>query len=168
MEQIVTKKSNKFLDAIRNNKKIQIIIVISCLIICLFILFANFNGSKNKQTTSASNNYIDLLEEKLSRVLSQVEGAGKVSVIINVESGSQTVIATTTSIMQTNSGVEKTETPILVNGKPVVLKELNPNIVGVLIVAEGGKDILTLTRLQQATMSLLDININQIEILSMK
>jgi stage III sporulation protein AG len=42
-----------------------------------------------------------------------------------------------------------------------------PKIKGVLIIAEGANSIASINKLQQATISLLDININQIEILSM-
>jgi stage III sporulation protein AG len=49
-----------------------------------------------------------------------------------------------------------------------VIKEKFPEITGVLIVAEGGQSISVLKRIQQATVSLLDINLNQIEILTMK
>ena len=50
----------------------------------------------------------------------------------------------------------------------MVLKELYPEIIGVLIVAEGANNIMVLNKLQQATVSLLDIEPKQIEILSMK
>jgi stage III sporulation protein AG len=55
-----------------------------------------------------------------------------------------------------------------VNGKTVVVKEMYPKIIGVLIVAEGAGNIGVMTRIQKATTSLLDIEINQIEILTMK
>ena len=58
--------------------------------------------------------------------------------------------------------------PIIINGETVVLKELYPKIAGVLIVAEGANSISVFSRIQQAAVSLLDININQIEILTMR
>ena len=47
-------------------------------------------------------------------------------------------------------------------------KENYPEITGVLIVAKGANSISVLTKIQNATTSLLDININKIEILTMK
>ena len=58
--------------------------------------------------------------------------------------------------------------PILVNGKTVVLKELYPKISGVLIVAEGADKLTVYNKIQQATLSLLDVKASQIEILAMK
>ena len=169
-----TKKNNyisNILDKIRSNKKVQYIIVavFLCIILCI-VLF----GFKEKDTNTVQNDdpissYVNTLESKLSYVLSNVSGAGKVSVIISVESGMETVLAMQTITKENASGQIETQTsPIIINGKTVVIKQLYPKITGVLIVAEGANSISVMTKLQQATMSLLDIEINQIEILTMK
>ena len=163
----MNEKKMKFIDKIKSNKKIQYIVIAVLSILVIFIVF--FNGkSKTTEEVSAEVNYVSNLETKLEKTLSQVDGAGKVSVVINVESGMETVLATKTVTTENSSGKHTETTPILVNGKTVVIKELNPEITGVLIVCEGAKSIAVLNKLQQATMSLLDININKIEILSMK
>ena len=117
---------------------------------------------------SSVDEYVANLEDRLSSTLSKVEGAGNVSVVITVESGMETVLAVESTTTKTADGTETVEKPILVNGKVVVLKELYPEITGVLIVSKGANNIAVLRRLQDATVSLLDINVNQIEILSMK
>ena len=117
---------------------------------------------------STSEQYVQSLEKRLSSTLSKVEGVGKVSVVINVESGMETILAMKTTVVETSSGKETTQTPLLVNGKTVVVKEKYPNIVGVLIVCEGAGNISVLYKIQQATVSLLDIELKQIEILTMK
>ena len=100
--------------------------------------------------------------------MSKVKGVGKVSVVITIDGGVETVLAYKTTQTKSSDGdIETTTTPVMVNGKTVVLKELFPEIKGVLIVAEGVESISILSKLQQATISLLDININQIEILAM-
>jgi stage III sporulation protein AG len=80
----------------------------------------------------------------------------------------ETVLAMETATRETSNGIETIETPVLVNGKTIVLKELYPEITGVVIVAEGADSIAVLSKIQQATVSLLDINVDQIEILTMK
>ena len=114
------------------------------------------------------NAYVEELENKLSQTLSKVSGAGNVSVVITVESGMQTVLANKTVTTTNSNGTTTEESPIIVNGKTVVLKELYPKIIGVLIVAQGANNIAVLNKLQQATVSLLNIELNQIEILTMK
>ena len=160
-----------FLEKIRTNKKVQYIIitVFVAVILCVFLF-----GGTSKQTNIVKNydpisNYVISLENKLSNVLSNVSGAGNVSIVISVESGMETVLAMQTIIKESASGQIETQTsPIIINGKTVVLKEMYPKVKGVLIVAEGANSIAVMTKLQQATMSLLDIEINQIEILTMK
>lgn len=158
--------SKTFIKALKENKKIQLLIVFSLVLLILIIGYVYIN-SKNQSQVVASNDYVNSLEEKLSNVLSDVDGIGRVKVIINVESGMETVLASKVTETQSGNVTERVETPIIVNGETVVLKEMYPKIKGVLIIAEGANSIASINKLQQATISLLDININQIEILSM-
>ncbi len=163
-------KLRQFLIKIKSNKKILVILFI---ILFSLIIVSLIPYNKNETTSTTENlvgveAYVDSLEKKLSSVLTKVDGVGKVSCVITIKSGMETVLAMKTTQTQTSNGVEIVETPILVNGKTVVLKELYPEIKGVLVVAEGAKNIAVMTRIQQAITALLDININKIEILSMK
>lgn len=163
--------TNNLLEKIRKNKKLQLILIVTLILIILFTLIfsSNNNEEKSAQNTDEITTYVNNLENKLSNVLSQIEGAGSVSVIITVESGWETVLAMKTITQTDINGATTTEsTPILVNGKTVVVKELYPKIVGVLVVASGAKNISVMTKLQQATTSLLDVDINKIEILAKK
>ncbi|MBQ8197622.1 MAG: hypothetical protein IJZ73_06155 [Clostridia bacterium] len=162
-------KSSNLISELKNNKAFKIIAIIILVIAIILILFgSSFTSKKNTQTSSTIEQYVYSLEEKLTETLSAVKGAGKVKVVITVESGMETVLAMKTTVTETASGTETVETPILVNGKTVVVKELYPEIVGVLIVAEGADSLSVMSKLQQATVSLLDVNVNQIEILTMK
>ena len=116
----------------------------------LFSFFGFNNEKESDQTVFNSDNYVSALENRLSKTLSEVDGAGKVSVIITVESGLETIIATEKTISETNGSKETVESPIIVNGKTVVLKELYPKISGVVIVAEGADNIAVMQKIQQA------------------
>ena len=162
-------KSSNLINEWKNNKVFKIIAIIILVIAIILILFGNnFATKKQTQTSSVIEQYVASLEERLTETLSAVKGAGKVKVVITVESGMETVLAMKTTVTETSSGTETVETPILVNGKTVVVKELYPEIIGVLIVAEGAENLAVMSKLQQATVSLLDIGVKQIEILSMK
>lgn len=161
-------KNNAF-DKIFKDKKIRFFIVAVLAILVFVIMFCNFSdGNKDSSQTDEVTAYVNNLEKTLSEMLTEIDGAGKVKVAISVASGRETVLATKTTITQTESGTQKEETPIIVNGKTVVLKELYPEITGVLIIAEGADSIKVLNKIQQATTSLLNIDINRIEILTMK
>ena len=111
--------------------------------------------------------YVKDLENRLEKTLSKVKGAGEVSVVITVDSGKETVLASEKVTVTEDGRTTVTESPIMVNGKPVVLKENYPEIVGVLIVAQGANSISVMKNLQQAAVSLLNINLSRIEILAM-
>ncbi len=163
-------KTKAALAKFSQGKKLQYILI--CIIIAILILTLIINFSQNEDgvhvETNSANEYVTELEKKLSYALSKVEGVGDVSVVIKVESGMETVLATKKVTTKNSDNEEIEETPIIVNGKTVVLKEKYPKITGVLIVAKGANKIAVLNKIQQATVSLLDIELNQIEILTME
>ncbi len=158
----------KLIEKVRNNKKLQYVLIISLvlLIIVIYAVSGLIKSNSNKVINSAS--VVSDLESRLTETLNKVEGAGKVSVVINVESGMQTVLAMKTIVTENSSGKTVEESPLIVNGETVTIKELYPEITGVLIVAEGADNIVVYRKLQQATTSLLNVNVNKIEILKMK
>ncbi len=163
-------KDNAFLKKLLSSKKNKtIIIVLLIVILVLSLVFSNIKKNVNsKENIVVAPDYQSEMEQRLSKTLSKVEGAGKVSVIINLKSGMQTVIAMETTVTETKDGRITVETPVIVNGKTIVLKELYPEINGVIIVAEGAKNISVYNKLLQATMSLFNIKADKIEILTMK
>lgn len=163
------KSKFNFIKKIKDNKKLHyILIVILAIIAIILSIFSWGIKSKNTDNLDEVGAYVVDLESRLCETLNKIDGVGKVSVMISVKSGMETVLAMKTTITETANGKEIVETPILVNGKTVVLKENYPEISGVIIVAEGAKSIAVLNKIQSATVSLLDINVNQIEILTMK
>ncbi len=167
----VESTSKSFLGRLKNNKKTQyaVMCIVSALLILLVLVGNVFNKTAEQCETSDSVSvYVAGLEERLTKILCEVDGVGKASVAIKVESGAESVLAMKTTVTETANGTETLETPILVNGKPVVLTELYPKISGVLIVAEGAGNLLTLRKIQQATVSFLGVELNKVEILTMK
>ena len=166
-----SQKISDLIEKVKNNKKIKYLLIgLLLAVLILAILFSSINKIKggNEDTLIQNTDFVSSLESKLSQTLSKVDGVGKVSVVIMVKSGMETVLAMKTTVTETSNGTETVQTPIIVNGDTIVVKELYPEITGVLIVAEGAENITVMKRLQQATVSLLDVKIDQIEILGMK
>ena len=158
---------------IKRDKKAQYILIGFIVVVILIAMFVSSNKPEETTTPTVSQTdqvslYVYDLENRLSNTLSKVKGVGSVSVVITVESGKETVLAMTTTTKDTLNGKEVEQTPVVINGKTVVVKENNPKITGVLIVAKGADSIAVMTKIQQATMSLLNIDLCQIEILTMK
>lgn len=148
----------------KNKNNLLLVIAISIVVVILFlVLFIDFD----KKDTNSSD-YATVLENKLEDTLSSALGIGKVNVLITLSSISNQEIAyeTTTTV---NAGITETiKKPILVNGEPVITKKLYPEILGVLIVAEGADNYLTQYNIISVTTTLLKINADKVNVLTMK
>lgn len=151
-EQTVTGKIRaKF----NSGKLFEVIAVVALIVAVIVIVFTTFTDKESVSAGSGSEEYAADLEKRLASVLSEIRGAGEVAVFITVASEGEKVIATEKIINEDGS---VTETPLLSGGEVVVLEEKNPEITGVLIVAEGADDLNVRFNLLEATASVLDID----------
>lgn len=177
----------KFDDFLQRIKKIKHIEVIFCIVLIAIMLIVYAGWQKSEKTskegdTQSVSAYAET-EKRLAAVLSKIEGAGKVECMITYDGTSELVTAISTSqntvTREDNSGgsslktvtSDENTTPVMVtiNGEqvPVVLKEINPKIVGVIIVAEGASDVGVRLRLQKAAATVLNLDANKIQIFTM-
>ena len=118
------------------------------------------------------------LEEKLKNILSQIEGAGEVDVMITYESSEeiQPAFNTNTTTEETKEvdqqGGERTGTTSSENktmitsssNEPIVIKTNQPKINGVIVVATGAKDLTVKETLYSAVQTALQVQGHQVEI----
>lgn len=162
-----------------------VILAIGIGIILISDFYSDLNRSDSVQekepsaTGQTMNNeesdYVRNLENQLSVVLSQIGGAGKVSVMITLKTGTEiipakdeTISDKTTNEKDTEGGTRiineqnTTDKVVFKNeqggaSEPLVLKEINPEIKGVIIVAEGAKDPKVKLKLTEAVQTVLDV-----------
>jgi len=165
-------KKNPLIEKIKSIKHIDIILLIVFFILLLLIAFSNFNfsfldSSNNSVKASSniyymsSNEYIDNIENKLTEILSKIEGAGKVKVMITLEQAPMYEVIDVKSDKTTIG-----ELIDLDNKDLKVINEILPQIKGVVIVASGANNIMVKTNLLNATETLLNIDTNCIQIFS--
>ncbi|MGN1318979.1 MAG: hypothetical protein ACI4VF_08160 [Lachnospirales bacterium] len=155
-------------DFLYKDKKIFALIIIA-VILGIVLLSSDNKVSEIKEEKVIENSD---LEKDLENILSKVKGAGRVSVMITYKSGDEKIIAYNTDNQNEKreegfSANEKKEIALAENS-PVILKEVKPEIEGVLIVCEGGGDINVKNNLIRASMALLNVDVNKIEVLIMK
>ena len=134
----------------------------------MIISFDKSVVNKENEVTNSDKTYEQQLENKLKEVLSDIDGVGKVSVAVTTESDGEKIIAFEKTKTTENGKITELEKPVYENGKEVVLREDKPKISGVLVVCQGANNISVIKRIQQAVISLLNVNINDIEIIKMK
>lgn len=142
-------------------------------------------SQKESETTLTEDDYVAALEKKLKEVLSKVDGVGKVEVMITLKSSAEKVVEkdipnTRSEVTETDSeGGERitkestsTETTVYVqeeNGgsSPYVIKELEPKIGGVIVIAEGGGNPVAARNISEAIMALFEVEVHKIKVMKM-
>lgn len=111
---------------------------------------------------------LEALEEKLSRTLSQVEGAGKVTVTLTVKSGMEQVPVTdrsTSSGERENRVEEKTVVVNTGSGQEAVVRvQRSPVFQGALVVCEGAGQAEVRLAMTQAVSALTGLGADRITV----
>jgi len=143
----------------------------------------NYNQMNGTYNLTNDDNYTTELQEQLSTILSKIAGAGKVSVMITYKSGKELVTQKDKSIVdkvtdeKDNDGGTRIineysvdDKTVMVNqqggsSQPIVVKEINPEIKGVIVVAEGAWDSKVKLKISQAVQTVLDIPAYRVTVL---
>ena len=145
------KSKFKWIEKLKNIKHIEIYITLIFAIVLILIFFSSMGSSKKSTTSYSKSNttqqttitaYIDNMENKLEQILSQVQGASNVSVMVTLDMSGSTVkdnIITTSEF---------------------------PDIKGIVIVAKGVENTAVKMNILKAVQAVIDISSGRIEILS--
>lgn len=185
----------KFLNSLKiksnKNKTIEKIIVVLVIGI-IFMIIGDFGSDKkediNKQYLKNEPEVLPIeqsIEEKMEDILSKIEGAGKVKVMVTYKTSKEIIhqIEQKESINDTKEddgggGIRETKQHEISknitfeedNGlkKAIIKKEIEPLIKGVVVVAEGAGDDNVKMNLQMAAKILTDIPIHKISVFVME
>ncbi|MEG1311783.1 MAG: stage III sporulation protein AG [Romboutsia sp.] len=172
----------------KDKKKIYSLLSLGVVCAIVLIVLPNFSkdnqsGEKddknNKPTEEVENNSNDSLESKLKSILSQIEGAGELDVMITFESSEeiQPAFNSNTNTEETKEvdaqGGERTVTTSSENktmitsnsNTPIVLKTNEAKIKGVVVVSSGAGNAHVKEMLYSAVQTALQISGHQIIIL---
>ena len=121
------------------------------------------------------------VEVRAANILSQINGAGQVEVMVTFKTATEHVVATeerTEEVESNNSGAvsqsRKQEVSIVLtedgkgNRTPIVLTQNTARVEGVVIVAEGGDQAVVKNALTSAAQALFDVPVHKIVVLKMK
>lgn len=141
-------------------------------------------GTKNTKD-NASNEYVKKLEEELKSKLRLVEGIGEVDVMITLKSSRELIpLKDSPYTQETNneadgnggsrisSNIKKEEETVLITNEegdkiPYVVKEIEPEVEGVVVIARGGGDQNIVGEIIDAVEVLFGIPTHKIKVMKM-
>lgn len=172
----------KLLEQIGIRKAILLLLASVCLIILSFPHSSDEKTDRKEETTEmqSENTDVEALEKRLVQTLSKVDGVGKVKVMITLKSSKEAVLNKDTPYEEeeekngesTRKSVSSEEETVLIeeDGKsvPYVIKELEPEIEGVVIIAQGGANASVQKDITEAVTALFNVQANKVKVLKME
>ena len=172
-------------------------IVIFFLLGVFFLLIAtpvsDLTGNRKKQKstktgtsqqTQEKDAYITALENKLEQTIEGMEGAGKVDVMITLKDNGEKILDKNQpyeSEEETNTEenkeskknrIQNNQETVLVetegNTEPIIVRELYPDIEGVVVVCEGGDNSALTVKIKEAVQALFSIDAHKIVVCKSK
>ena len=171
------------------NKKLRTPLLAGCVLLLAVVLFVPTSGdsSKKKEVVSETvqqtdrESYVLALEKRVERILEQIDGVGSVDVMISLRDTGQKVVQEDTTSEKTDlqeedgSGGSRTSTSqseqtktIFENDSPYVVQTLEPQIEGIVIVAEGADAAAKVSEIHSAVLALFDLPGHKIQVLKKK
>lgn len=162
-------------EALEKNKKLRTILyaVLIILALAIFLTSGLFGGGKNTNKSSgrteeeqmgefSNTEEARMLEARLEDILSQMQNAGQVRVMVTFDNAQEKVIAADEQKSSGSSGISEASRPVKTSGSggesPIILTERMPKIRGVIVIAEGAADISVRFSLAAAVSTVLGID----------
>ncbi len=159
-------KNKSFLrlkELVQKENRARLAVLLGAVAMLLLLLSELFTPSEKPAAASAAptdeSAYRQQLEQQLSDLIAQVEGAGRTTVMITLESGEETIYALDTLSGQT----QQQQTHVLLDdGTALAQTVCTPRVCGVAVVCEGGGDVRVAVRITELVGALLDVPSNRI------
>ena len=135
--------------------------------ILLVVVILTSIKSTNSETTSltSTESYVLQTEKKLKKSIEKIDGVKSATVTITVFEGIQTIIAEDVKISEENGKKTNTSSPVLVNGKPIVLGEIYPEIAGVVVICNCSDSLAVRMSVLDVVTMMLDVPCDRVRII---
>ncbi len=129
--------------------------------------------AESEKAGDFENDYKTKLERQLESILGQVEGVGRIRVMVSLKDSGDIKLAQDVSKEKSaeaeggSSEKEEYKTLLTEGEQPYIINKSRPEIEGVLIIAEGGGNMSVKSSLIGACSALFGIEANKTEVLKM-
>ena len=145
---------SKIRDKLKTSPKLVIYLIAT--LICIVLLLLMNSQSENKAVSddvsaiTPNSQYKDALEKELEEIITKIDGVGKVTVMLTVDS-------TYSYEYVSDTKNNESETVIIGNKEALISKISNPKISGVLVVCSGGDSVKVKEKIINSVATVLDI-----------
>lgn len=178
-------------------KKDRLVIMLLCGVLLLIIALPMNTGTDSGTDKITEQNaggegtgsysYARYLEQHLEEILSQVKGAGEVSVMITLTDSGERIVekdteSTTETVKEEDSqggsrttmNDSRSETSVYNSGsgeslssggEPYVTKEKTPVVGGIIVIADGGDNGVVVQNITEAIQALFDVDTHKIKVM---
>lgn len=159
-----------------DKRKPNMLIVWIIIAAIVFLAFGSFTPSEKEEPEAAERSdgaaYEKEQEQRLARILKKINGAGDVTVYIKLDDGGETVTAKNEKFSVEEEGehrTEESEINVVMSDKgsdsePYVIKEKEPQVAGVLVVATGAADEAVRIKIYEAVKALYGMSPHRIQV----
>ncbi|MDO4523349.1 MAG: stage III sporulation protein AG [Eubacteriales bacterium] len=182
----------KYLDKFMSIPRDRWILALLCGILLLVLTVPLPGGLQSGQNTEKKERESEEIaqtgedtEQRLENILSRLEGAGRVKVMITQRTGSEKVVEKDSpsqerTEQQEESGMTRSSTDKSVQEStiytrsgdgseiPYVTLEIAPQIEGVLVLAQGGGNPVVVKNITEAVMALFGLDAHKIKVMKMQ
>lgn len=155
-------------------KKYRYAILIVLIGIGLMLLPGTSKSEQPKETKVPESTYVQQpdISERLAQILSKVQGAGKVEIMLTVAQGEKYIYQTDESITSGDSGNSKCDTVIITGedrAQQAIIQQVNPPVYqGALIVCQGAENASVRLAIVEAVSKMTGLGADKISVVKMK
>ena len=150
-------------------KYVLLVVAVGAALLLLPPLWERGEGGEGREMAEEQPDSGAELEARLSRVLSKIDGAGEVEVVLTLKSGPQQVLAQDVDTTLDDRGTQSALTSVVISRgggeeEAVVIQQLSPQYQGALVVCSGGDDPQVRLRIVEAVAALTGLGADQISV----
>ena len=170
----MNKTVEKFIEKIKQDKKLLFIVLLGLVGMILLLFSGNGNDSSEAKETEKNDIYetAGKIERELEELLRTVDGAGKVKVMVTIDSLGEKTAAINTEKESSDSSSDINEEYVLLDSDKgtdgLILKITAPVIRGVGISCQGAVSPTVKQELTRLTSAALGVPVNRIWVTKMK
>ena len=157
---------------LKSKNGVRLIVLLGVVGVVLILLSSVLPKQRNTTPTTAkqtAEEYTAALEERLTMMVSRIDGVGRCRVMVTLENGVKYVYASEEKTGRdhklqgdTESQTDDSETSVILvqtdeGYEGLLVTELQPTVKGVVVVCEGGGDVAVQTRVTEALVAVLNV-----------